>query len=253
MKRFTFTKTRLIGLICSALLPAMAMGIGTSMLIKNVVFHTGFAIVYYLLPLIAAGILGLCVFCNCKTWKKVVLSGVILMLFLMSFSVSSILMGWTQVKCYEETDALQQYTGIKSESEMMPKWAELGETTAIEYSRVSSFCFIFSSRTDYLICSYMQEEYESQKNRLNTAYTFQTEAITDDYSNCEPMIEMDGYQFRMLSVEGYELYYPKNIILIGYSDDERKIVYLEFYDADLDYITSLQEFITYDCGWKYIR
>ncbi len=136
---------------------------------------------------------------------------------------------------------------------MMPELSELGNTTDIEHYNVFSAFYIFSTETDYLICRYTQEEYEIQKTRLDTAYTFQTETITDDYSNCEPMIEIDGYQFRMLSNEAYDLYFPKNIVLIGCSDEAREIVYLEFYDLDLDFVDSLKDFITDECGWKYIR
>lgn len=129
----------------------------------------------------------------------------------------------------------------------------MGETTNVEHYHVSSFAFIFSSETDYLICQYSQEEYETQKNRLNSVYTFQTETIKDRYSSCEPTAEIDGYQFKMLSIEQSEYGYPKNVYLIGYSDAAREIVYLEFYDIDLDYIRSLKEFIIDECGWKYIR
>jgi len=31
------------------------------------------------------------------------------------------------------------------------------------------------------------------------------------------------------------------------------IIYISFYDDDIDYLTSLSEFINDDCGWKYIR
>ena len=93
-----------------------------------------------------------------------------------------------------------------------------------------------------MICQYAQEEYAIQKARLDSAYTFQEETIT-----------IDGYQFKMLSVEKYNLSYPNNIILIGCSDATREIVYLEFYDFDLDIISSLEDFIIDECGWKYIR
>lgn len=253
MKRFTFTRGRLIGFICAVLLPVMAIGLGILMLINDAMLNIGFAITYCIIPLITAGLLGWCIFFNCKTWKKCVLSGVILALFLMVFLFSSFLIGWTQVKHYKSDEAVQQYSSVKSESNMMPELSELGNTTDIEHYNVFSAFYIFSTETDYLICRYTQEEYEIQKTRLDTAYTFQTETITDDYSNCEPMIEIDGYQFRMLSNEAYDLYFPKNIVLIGCSDEAREIVYLEFYDLDLDFVYSLKDFITDECGWKYIR
>ena len=84
-------------------------------------------------------------------------------------------------------------------------------------------------------------------------YVFQTETITENESNCEPSAQVDGFEFRILSIEEYDLYYPKQVILIGYSDDDYEIVYASYCDWDLDYISSLQNFIISECGWKYIR
>lgn len=41
--------------------------------------------------------------------------------------------------------------------------------------------------------------------------------------------------------------------LIATNDATREIVYLFFFDDDLDYIEDLDEFIRNDCGWKHIR
>ena len=254
MKRFTVTKNRMIGMICGALLPVMAMGLGILMLTKDIVLSLGVAVTYFILPLIAVGLLGLCIFLNCKTWKKFVLSGIILVIFCYLFLNFAFWAGWTQVKGYEGGEAAHQYSSARNQNTLMPDLSEIGETANIEHYTVSSTFVIFSSETDYLICQYAQEEYELQKAQLDCVYTFQTETIADRYSNCEPSTEIDGYQFRMLSTENYENYfYPKKILLIGCSDAAREIVYLEFYDGDLDYIPSLKEFIMDECGWKYIR
>ena len=253
MQKFAFTKGRLIGLICSSIIPIAAIGLGILMLIKDVMLDLGIAITYLIFPLIVIALLGLCIFYNFKTWKKVVLSVVILVLFAMVFQFFCLIAGWTQVKSYEGDEAVQKYSSLKSE--MLPKLSEVGETTNTEYHNVFSFIYIFSYETNYLICQYEQEEYENQKNRLDSTYIFQTETITDYDSNCEPMVKIGDYQFKMLSVENYDLYYPKHVVLIGYSDNAREIVYLEFYDIDLDYIPSLKDFIIdeFGCGWKYIR
>ena len=160
------------------------------------------------------------------------------------------MVGWTQLKRYEGNEAVQQYAISVSESKLMPELSELGNPEEIEYYNLFFAYVIFSHETDGLICTYTQEDYELQKAKLDTVYKFQTERTTDGF---EPMIEIDGYQFQMLSSKEYDLYYPKNMVLIGCSDDANEIVYLEFHNADLDYITSLQDFIMNICGWKYIR
>ena len=243
MKRFAFTKDRLTGFICCALLPLAAMFFGILLLVKDVLLNVGIAVVYFLIPLLAVGVLALCIFSNSKSWKKYILCGVILVVFLITFFFASLIVGWTQLERYEGDKAVQQYSSSVSENKLMPKLSELGNPEKIEYYNLFSAFFIFSYETDGLICTYTQEEYAIQKARLDTTYNFQAEKA----------VEIDGYQFRMLSVDEYYLDYPHEVVLIGCSDDTNEIVYLEFYDIDLDYITSLEEFIADECGWKYVR
>ena len=250
MKQFAFTKGRVIGFICCALLPLTAMVFGILLLVKDVLLNVGIAVVYFLIPLLVAGLLAWCIFSDRKTWKKFVLSGVILVLFLITLFFSSLIVGWTQLKRYEEDEAVQQYSNSVSESKLMPEISELGNPEKIEYYNLFSAFVNFTCETDGLICTYTQDEYAIQKARLDTTYNFQTEKIADDILLT---VEIDGYQFRMLSIDEYDLYYPKDIVLVGYSDDANEIVYIEFHDIDLDYITSLEEFITDVCGWKYMR
>ena len=191
MGKFAFTKGRLIGFICSVIIPVLAIGLGILMLIKDVILDFGLAITYFVFPLIVIGLLGWCIFYNSKTWKKVVLSVVILVLFAIVFQFFCLITGWTQVKSYEGDEAVQQYSTL--ESKMLPKLSEVGETINIEHHNVFSFIFIFSYETNYLVCQYEQEEYENQKNRLDSTYVFQTETITDYDSNCEPMVKIGDY------------------------------------------------------------
>ena len=250
MKRLVFTKNRLIGFCICVLMPMAAMALGVLFLVKDVVLNVGVSVVYFLIPSLVAGLLAWCVFSNSKTWKKYVLSGIILVLFLITFFFSSISVGLKQLKRYEGNEAVQQYYSSVSERELMPDLSELGNPAKIEYYNLFSSFLIFSCETDGLICNYNQEDYVLQKARLDTAYKFQTEKTEDGFV---PMVEIDGYQFQMLSIDEYNLYYPMEVVLIGYSDDTNEIVYLRFFDIDLDYITSLYDFITEECGWKYIR
>ena len=119
MKRFAFTKSRLIGFGCCVLLPVAAISLGILMLVNDVMLNVGVAIVYFLTPLIASGLLACCIFSNCITWKKSVLSGVILVLYLIIFLFSAPLVGWNQVKRYEETEAVQQYSLLERQLSSM--------------------------------------------------------------------------------------------------------------------------------------
>lgn len=254
-KMFAVSTNRIIGFVCCALLPMAMLGVGFYDLVTSVMVTPFFWVAFLLVPLIEIGVLALCMFFNCKIWKKLLLTYAVLVLFSILGLFVSMLAGNVKMQCYEGVEAEQQYAAAKGENTLMPEWADVTGNAGAKYCHVISNAFIFSSETDYLICNYTPEEYAIQKAQLDIQYTFQTEAIIDENEICEPMTAIDGYQFRMLSVDTYEesLYYPKQIVLIGCSDDARKIVYLLFEDWDLDYLSSLEQFIIDECGWKYIH
>lgn len=252
-EKTAFTKGRVIGFSCCALIPAAAIFCGIRLLIKGAIFNTWVAFTFILLPLVALGLLAWCLFSGCKTLKKAILSGVILAVFVISFFISMIFTDFVKVERYNGEEAAARYASAADENELMPELSEIGKPSEIAYRNVFACFFIFEWETDYLICRYAPDEYEIRKAALETEYTFQSETITEYKSNCEPSAEVDGYQFRLLSVEEYNLYYPKELLLIGYSDNAREIVYVAFEDFDLDYISSLEEFIIDECGWEHIR
>lgn len=252
--KYSFSKGRLIAFICCALLPIAAMGLGVWQLIRGVVFTPAVAITYFLIPLITVGLLATHIFCLRKTWLKIISSAAILLLLPVAFLFSVIFTGHTQIKHYQGAEARAYYASVKSEYTLMPELTEVGRPLDIECYNVFSSA-IFSDKADYLICRYTPDEYETQKAELERKYIFQTEPIIHSDGKCEPMADIDGYQFRLLSIKEHKkgLYYPKRIILIGCSDEKLKIVYIAFENLDLDYIPSLKEFIIHSCGWKYIR
>lgn len=85
---------------------------------------------------------------------------------------------------------------------------------------------------------------------------FQTQPMVIRDHTCAPTAELDGYEFRVLSIErAYEgeFFYPKCLYLVATNDETCEIVYLNYYDGDLDCIEDLSDFICDDCGWKHIR
>ncbi|MBQ8404520.1 MAG: hypothetical protein IJX55_08900, partial [Clostridia bacterium] len=118
-----------------------------------------------------------------------------------------------------------------------------------------AFMAIFTCNSYALISEYNEEEYEVQKALLNEKYIFQSEEMGAFDTVCEHTAVVDGYFFRTLSVEGEYKYinYPKNMFLIGTNDQTKEIVYMYFNDIDLDYISSLEDFINDDCGFEHMR
>lgn len=252
-KTFAFTKARLIVLLCCLPLPVLAIVNGMIVLSYGVRLNYGFALAFIIPSLIAIGLLALCMFSNFKNVWKAILAFVFLLCLAYYFFFLSFFAKIEQVKHYEGEEVSEYYIDVCNENPQMPSLSKIGRPANIEYYNIFQTQYIFSWETDYLICHYTPEEYAVQKATLDEKYVFQTETITEYKSNCEPSAQMGTYFFRMLSVEEYDLDYPKQVILIGYCDDTQEIVYLSYYDFDLDRISSLQNFITDDCGWKHIR
>lgn len=141
----------------------------------------------------------------------------------------------------------------------------MGAPQKTESYRYVWFGYILLMReTNTLICEYSEADYEIEKTRLEEHYVFQTGPMQNDFPPsdspdqqfCEPIAEIDGYVFRMLSIEGeydYEISYPERLMFVGTNDTTREIVYLATYDFECNSIEALDEYILEVCGWKYIR
>ena len=256
MKIFSFTKKRWIAFASVIILPLLLLGCGIIGLSAHLCLNKAFALTYLLFPLTATALLALCIFSRVGHGWKIGLSVLILLLFVVLF-LGGVLFGrYVRVERYFNKDVAQHYASVTEENELMPVLEEIGQPVWTEYCDVFTSAFIFLSDADYLICRYDAEEYELQKQRLEEKYSFQTETLDSYDYPCEPSEMIDGYYFRVLSTKGeYERYtqYPWYMGLIAYCDEEQEIIYLSYFNTDLDYLTSLSDFLDEECGWQHIR
>lgn len=255
-ERLAFTKVRWIGFAFAALIPVFGMGFGAWLLATGTVWNLSFAINYLLIPLVALCSLFQRIFSNKDLFLKGVMPVLVVITYVVVFFFSSAFFSvYARAEHYEGTQAELRYSEVTRENPLMPDWSEVGQPVTKEYYHTFIQKLFFFSNTDYLICRYTPEDYEQEKAELETEYVFQTEPIVDQYKGVLPTAEVGGYQFRVLSLEEYkkQLDYPKKLILIGYSDDAKEIVYAFFDDMDLDCMESLEAFIVDEFGWKYIR
>ena len=145
----------------------------------------------------------------------------------------------------------------------LPSVEEMGDYDDLKFKHFHQRIFLlFESDAYTLRASYSAEEYEKQKEQLNT-YVFQENFIDD--SGSEPMevetfFELDGFAFRMLSLDDYDdecdplkiaLEYPKHMVFVGACDEKREIAFVYYYDFDLDYIDDpFPKFLSEECGWE---
>ncbi len=250
---------RIIAFLGTALLPLALLGLGFIFAIGGTILNIAFTMGYMILPLCALIALLFLIFSNIVVGKKVALCFAVLFLLIVTFTMVNIGGTFILLDHYEDENVAEPYAEVANAFDHMPKLSEIGSPEQIEYYDMFSslgLISIFTSDTDILICQYGEDDYQNQKALLDETYVFQTAPMNSGKENIEPTAEIDGYVFRMLSVSGeYEksYYFPNRLIFIATNDATKEIVYLSFFDDDLDYIGSMTTFINEKCGWEHIR
>lgn len=138
--------------------------------------------------------------------------------------------------------------GIGSAERMMPALDSLGNYASLEYSYkvhcYSTFVGFFSD--GYALCvTYDESQYEHRKTEALTSYAYlQEPAIAEDGDYLLPVTELDykGFTLKIVPDEDQFTYCPcKSFMMIGFNDTEYKILYLYYYDFDIDYIAAADE------------
>ena len=260
MKKLNFTKKSVISFILASLLPFAIMILGTSLLIKGCVLTLSLFLAYYLIPLLLIGCIFALAFLNVKSLFKILIAILILVLIFFFFAIN--LLGQFEIfRSYEGENAIEHYENEMSDF-ALPTSDSISKAKSTEFYEFSTFLAIFGSDSYILICDYDDAEYSNQKNELSNKYKFYTQTITHpdkDYPqpyNVEPTSEIKGYSFKVVDERDKGDSYtglPKHIKFVGTNDATNEIVYISFWNDDLDYIDNLHNFISIECGFKRIR
>jgi hypothetical protein len=250
------TKGRIVAYAISCILPLLAMGLGILMLFNGMILNLSFLVVMIVFPVVTFALLFGVIISKWKIIPKIIVAVLILLIFGFLF-LSGLVIGYFEtLSGYEGTEAIEYYSSAPKRS-LLPSLDEVGQPEKIEYFEYfNTKLGIFTNDVPVLICQYSALEYETQKALLEETYTFQSEEMTASRYSCNPTVKIGDYVFRTLAIDGtyaYAIDYPKCMYFIAYNDHTQEIVYLSSYDDDLDFIRSLEEFLTEDCGWKYMR
>lgn len=112
----------------------------------------------------------------------------------------------------------------------------------------------FSQPDVYTIrASYSDAEFEKQIDWIESTYVFQ-EAVSigeKETTEISASFAINDFDFRMLSVKEYHMFYPKWMAFVGISQTDHEIVFIFSQDVALDYIEdSLEDFLIKKCGWE---
>jgi hypothetical protein len=247
-----------ISLIIELLFPAIFIGIGAFLITRGALVNLYHFVIFIALPILFV-ILTL-LYRAAESGVVRVLISILIVPLVIVMLILAIFNGSEFLRSYDGEELKAKYNAAREETDFLPALDEIGNSEKTEYysfHKIMGSMFICDSYT--LIAEYGEEEYLNQKAMIEEKYEFVTEAdsgnLGDDEYTCLPYADIDGFHFRRLKdKEDASFYdaYPKKVHLIGVNDETFEIVYMYFYDFDLDVITSLDSFINGDCGWKYI-
>jgi hypothetical protein len=137
---------------------------------------------------------------------------------------------------------------VKNASVFMPDLENLGEYTDMQYtyqvtcySRTLGFC----SDGLALFVRYDAQTYAEEKERVLASYEFLEEPVMGGSETYElPLTEFEyrGYSMQIVPDEEFiDFGACKSFMILGTNDETHSIVYLYFYDPDLDYIAEVGE------------
>ena len=153
----------------------------------------------------------------------------------------------------KEGNNLIDYERYTEKEEFMPQLAELKDYDNISFwygkkgERISGF----------LRVAYSEMIYMSKKKDVLSQYVFEENPVFDRFggqnnegSFKSPNFSISDYRFQTLSIDTYNLYYPKHMGFIGFSDTEGEIVYVFFQDQSLDsYPGTFNDFLIERCNF----
>ena len=157
-------------------------------------------------------------------------------------------------------------------AEFMPSLDEIGDYENVNFGyKEYSHGWMFCSEGLSLFAEYSDEDYNAEKEKTVYKYEYLTEPYkpTENSDYIFPVAELEykGYEFGIVPKKEYLYgsdteyrYSCKSFMLVGNNDAERKIVYLYFYDSDLDLLAqadateeecrqSMIELIKDSCCW----
>ena len=233
-------------LLALLLTPLLLMAVCVIAFFTTVPFSIGFLITRAIIPFASAFAVMMLMLIKYKRSVRItssLLAGTVLLVIVVFFSFVG---HYEVLKTYEGDKAIERY-GKEERNPLMPASEELGDADKVEYYYYYSSTGMISYESKLIICGYDEAQYEARVSSLENRYVFQNGSCAD--------AKIGECRFRLLKIDGEygkSIEYPKRLVIIGEDDEKNEIVYIDFYNDDLDYIDDFEEFIKNELGWELI-
>ena len=139
--------------------------------------------------------------------------------------------------------------------EFIPNVDDLGKYKDIDYQCVTTdIVGLFCSQASTLCVEYDNETYQEEKAKLEDKYVFLGPKLGRWYRQLIPesRFSIGSYDFKIVKkIYDVDCSIPSDFVMIGTSDEKKRIAYLYFVDQDLNYIDEsmevfVREYFKYD-------
>ncbi len=253
------TKKQIIALVFSLLVPVLEILFTLVWILdSDTIPNITLIVLALLVPLLITFFILLVLLSKLKNRSKTIFTVLLLLIFLFSLGIFCIIgqNEYLQVLPPEEIQSNEYF--FKTYCDVLPSAEDIKNAEEVNIYFYERYYFIFNNRAAYLVCNYNEKEYIKQKDIIAQSYDLIENNPQTYYSTLYSYLagDLGNYHFRLLSFDSYEDYlsYPKRMAYIITNDETKQIIYLSFYDLDLDYIenSDFENFINEYCGWKHI-
>ena len=145
----------------------------------------------------------------------------IIAFFVMIFVFLAVMILWQIFPTVETSHNIEKWTEIQQNQSYLPSFDEMGNYENISCKYQHKQAILLDSNTYILIASYSEENFHIQKEIFLNSYSFQNfviENVRDKELEISGSFSLDGYDFKLLSLEEYELTHPKKLAFFGFSN-----------------------------------
>lgn len=133
---------------------------------------------------------------------------------------------------------------FNDDCDFFPNINELPDTASIDLKYIERTAFSARSKNLALVITLSEDQYHLYKEKILSEYDFLNEPIIDDDKWVRiSEVEFEYLSYSIMVVNNNEFYYPMNFGMIGYSDENKQIIFLMYFDSDRDGITDMIRFV----------
>ena len=131
---------------------------------------------------------------------------------------------------------VDQWDTLQESCAHLPSIAQLGYYRDLKCKYLHKEYFIFESDAYTVKAAYSGNEFEKVTQWIDDTYQFQdaVKNYRDEKTEKSAAFRLGDFDFRMLSLEAYDLYYPKELVFVGISQTRKGIavsVKMQFFFA----------------------